>query len=135
MDKKTHRIISLLLAISLFFAGLYMDTVLTEDLFAYGLTGNMAASLTPVPLDVDHNAICTTELPALHHVYLQSQAKDPQCYGENTASPALSCSAFRSMWQGKSYLHDTAAYPFYRYRMQKELITEYVYRSDGKKRI
>jgi YbbR domain-containing protein len=133
MDKRTHRIISILLAISLFFAGMYINTLLTKDLFAYDLTGTMTASLSPIHLDINDDAICTTALPAINNIDLQSQTRYQQRYREINEFLYLLCPDFSAISQGKSYVHHITTYLFY--QTQNELVTEYVYQSDGKKRI
>lgn len=133
MDKKIHRLISIILTISLFFAGMYVDTVLAEDFFVYDLTGNTTASLAPLHSDINHDAICTTESPAVHNTASQSRAKYQQRYKEVIEFLYLQCSGFGSAAPENSYIHHTATYLFY--RTQNELITEYVYQSDGKKRL
>ncbi len=132
MEKQIHRIIGIFLAISLLFAGMYMKAIPTEDLFAYDLTGKMSASLAPVHSDINHDAICTTDLPAVSNSDLQSRTKYQQRYREVIAFLYLQCSGFGSISQRKSCIHHTT-YSFY--QTQNELITEYVYQSDGKKRI
>lgn len=133
MDKKIHRIISIFLAISLFFAGMYVDTVPAEDFFAYDLTGKMTASLAPLHSDFNRDAICTTESPAVHNTASQSRTKYQQRYREVVEFLYLSCSGFGFVTPENSRIHHTTTYLFY--RAQNELITEYVYQSDGKKRI
>lgn len=133
MDKKIHRIISILLAISLFFAGMYVDAVPAEDFFAYDLTGKMTASLAPLHSDINHDTICTTESPAVHNTAAQSRTKYQQRYREVVEFLYLHCSGLGAIAQEKSCIHHAATYLFY--RTQNELITEYVYQSDGKKRI
>ncbi len=132
MDNRAHRIIGILLAISLLFAGMYVDTP-AEDLFAYGLAGHMTASIAPVPSDIDNDAICPTDLPVIHNIDLQAREKYQQRYRETNESLYLLYAGSGFISQGKSFIHHTSTYLFY--RTQTELITEYVYRSDGKKRI
>ncbi|RKI84311.1 hypothetical protein D7V83_05530 [bacterium 0.1xD8-71] len=133
MDKRTHRIISLFLIISLLFAGLYMDAIPAEDFFVYDLTGTTAASLAPVHTDINTTAICTTASSAVPGIDLQTRARYQQRYREVSEFLYLLYSGSGSISQGKSYIHHTATYLFH--RTQNELITEYVYQSDGKKRI
>lgn len=133
MDKKIQRILSIFIAISLLFAGMYADTVLAEDFFAYDLTGKMTASLAPLHSDINHDAICTTESPAVHNTASQSRVKYQQRYREVIEFLYFQCPRLGSRALEKSCIHHTATYLFY--RTQNELITEYVYQSDGKKRI
>ncbi len=133
MDKKIHRIISILLAITLLFAGMYVDAAPAEDFFVYDLTGKMTASLAPLRSDINHDAICTTELPAVQNTAAQSRTRYQHRYREIVASLCLHCSSLSAIAQEKSCIHYAATYLFY--RTQNELITEYVYQSDGKKRI
>lgn len=133
MNNRAQRIIGILLAISLFFAGLYANTVPAEDLFAHGLTGHITESLVPVPSDPDTDAICPTELPAVQNTDLQAREKYQQRYREINESLYLLYAESGFISQGKPCIHHTSTYLFY--RTQTELITEYVYLSDGKKRI
>lgn len=132
-DRKIRRIISIFLIITLFFAGMYTNAFPTEDLFAYDLTGNTSESLAPVFSDIYHDAIGTTELPAIHSIELQARAGYQQQYREVSEFLSLSCSGIHSISRGKSHQNHTATYLFY--QAQNELITEYVYQSDGKKRL
>ncbi len=136
MDKWTqqiNRIISIALVISLLFAGMYVDIVPAEDLFVYDMTGKAAASLAPVPSDINNDAICTTELPAVQNADLQTRTNYQQQYRETNAFLYLQCFGSWSVSQGNSCTHHITTCLFY--RTQTELLTEYMYQSDGKKRI
>ncbi len=132
-DRKIRRIISIFLIITLFFAGMYTNAFPAEDYFAYDLTGNTSESLAPVLSDTYNDAIGTTELPAIHSIELQARAGYQQQYREVSEFLSLSCSGIHSISRGKSHQNHTATYLFY--QAQNELITEYVYQSDGKKRL
>lgn len=136
MDKWTHqinRIISIALVISLLFAGMYVDTIPAEELFVCDITGKAAASLAPVPSDINNDAICTTELPAVQNADLQTRTNYQQQYRETNAFLYLQCFGSWSVSQGNSCTHHITTCLFY--RTQTELLTEYMYQSDGKKRI
>ena len=136
MDKWTqqiNRIISIALVISLLFAGMYVDIVPAEDLFVYDMTGKAAASLAPAQSDTNNDAICTAELPAVQNADLQSRTSYQQQYRETNEFLYLQCFGSRSLSHGNSCIHHITTYLFY--RTQAELLTEYMYQSDGKKRI
>ena len=82
MNKKTHRIISIFLIISMLFAGMYLTALPAEDSFARDLSGQTAANLVPIQTDINHDAICTTESLAVHSMDLQSRASYQQRYRE-----------------------------------------------------
>ena len=136
MDKWTqqiNRIISIALVISLLFAGMYVDIVPAEDLFVYDMTGKAAASLAPAQSDTNNDAICTADLPAVQNPDLQSRTSYQQQYRETNEFLYLQCFGSRSLSHGNSCIHHITTYLFY--RTQTELLTEYMYQSDGKKRI
>lgn len=133
MDKKTHRIISLFFVILLLLTGLYADTIPKEPLSVYDLTENTATSLAPLRSAINDATICPKELPNLHDIEPQSRARFQERYKEIYEFLYLQRFGFHSLSQGKSCICHAAAFLFY--PTQKEFITEYMYHSDGKKRI
>ena len=129
MNKKTHRIISIFLIISLLFAEMYITALPAEDSFARDLSAHSAS----IQSDINQDAICTTESPAVHSMDLQSLASYQQRYREVHEFLSLPYAGFGSVLRGKSHIYHTTTYLFY--RTQNERITEYVYQSDGKKRL
>ena len=128
MNKKTHRIISIFLIISLLFAEMYITALPAEDSFARDLS-----NFVSIQSDINQDAICTTESPAVHSMDLQSLASYQQRYREVHEFLSLPYAGFGSVLRGKSHIYHTTTYLFY--RTQNERITEYVYQSDGKKRL
>lgn len=133
MNKKTHKIIGIFLIISLLFAEMYITALPAEDSFARDLSGQMAANFVSIQSDINQDAICTTESPAVHSMDLQSLASYQQRYREVHEFLSLPYAGFGSVLRGKSHIYHTTTYLFY--RTQNERITEYVYQSDGKKRL
>lgn len=132
-DKRIRRLISIFIILSLFFAGMYVIADPAEDFFACGLTGNVSESLAPVHSDPCHDAIGTTELPAIHSMELQARSGYQQQHREVHESLSLPCLGIDSVLKGKFHRNHTATYLFC--QTQNERITESVYQSDGKKRI
>ena len=132
-DKGKRRLISIFIILSLFFAGMYVIADPAEDFFASGLTENISESLAPVHSDTYSNVVGTTELPAIHSISLQARSGYQQQYREVHEFLPLPCFGINSVLQGKFHRNHTATYLFC--QTQNELITEYVYQSDGKKRL
>lgn len=133
MDKRTHRIISFVLAILLFFAGTYADAAAADALFEYDLTEKTTPGLAPYHSDINNAAICTTESSNVHNIELQSRGRYQQRYRQVNEFFYLHNSVSGSLSQGKSYIYHAAQYAFC--QAQNELLTEYMHQSDGKKRI
>ncbi len=134
MDKRTHRIISLLFAILLFLSGMYADAVTAEALFVYDLTGEVAAGLAPRHSDINDATICSTmELLNVCSMEQQSPGRYQVRAREVNALLYLQCSGFGFLSQGKSRMHRVAAHLCC--RRQNELVMDYLHQSDGKKRI
>lgn len=133
MDKRTRRIISLVLAILLLFSGAYAGAVSADALFACDFAGNAAPSLTPCHSDINDAAICTTESSNIHNMELHSRGRYQQQYREINEFLSLQNSVFGSLSRKKSYTHHSAKYSFC--QTQNELLTEYLHQSDGKKRV
>lgn len=133
MNKRTHRIISLLLTILLLFAGTYADAASADALFKCDLTGKAATNLTPCHSAVNDATICTTESSNIHNIELQSRGRYRQQYREVNEFLSLQNSVFGSISRRKSYIHHAAKYSFC--QTQNERLAEYMHQSDGKKRI
>lgn len=133
MDRKTHRIISLLLTILLLFSGTYVDAALADTLLEYDLTGKAAANLAPCHSDLHDDAICTTESSNAPTIEVQSRGSYQQQYREVSEFLSLQNSGFGFTSRKKSYIHHAAKYAFCQTR--NELLAAYIHQSDGKKRI
>ena len=134
MNKRTHRIISLFFAILLFLSGMHADTVATEALFVYNLTGKMATGLAPCHSDINDATICS-EMDLLNMCSVEQQS--PGRYQERAREVNdflyLQCSGFGFLSQGKSCMHRVMVH--LSCRRQNELVIDYLHQSDGKKRI
>ena len=133
MDKRTHKIISLFLAILLFLAGIYVDTSTPDALLGYDSTTEAAISPAPCHSDMNDAAIHTTELPNVHNIELQSRGRYQEQYREVIEFLYSQCSGFSFLSRRKSYIQHVATYLFC--QTQNELVIEYMHQSDGKKRI
>lgn len=133
MNKRTHRIISIFLAILLLFAGAYADAAPADALFTYDLTGKMAVCLAPCHSDLNDDAIGTTESSNAPNIEMQSRGSYRQQYREVSEFLSLQNSVFGSTSRRKSYIHYAAEYSFC--PTQNELLAAYIHQSDGKKRI
>lgn len=133
MNKSTHRIISLFLAILLLFAGAYVDAVLADSLLEYDLTGKTTANFAPCYSDTNDAAICTTESSNVPNIELQSRGSYQQQYREVNEYLSLQNSGFGSTSLRKSFIHHAAKYSFC--QTQNELLTAYIHQSDGKKQL
>lgn len=132
-DKKIRRLIGIFIILSLFFAGMYAIADSAKDLSAFDLAGNPSENLAPVHSDTYSNVVGTTELPAIHSISLQARSGYQQQYREVHEFLPLPCFGINSVLQGKFHRNHTATYLFC--QTQNDLITEYVYQSDGKKRL
>lgn len=133
MNKKTHRIISLFLAILLLFAGAYADAAPADALFEYALTGKTAACLTPCHSNLNDDAIGATESSNAPTIEMQSRESHQQQYREVSVFLSLQNSVFGSTSRKKSFIHHAAKYSFC--LTQNELLAAFIHQSDGKKRI
>lgn len=133
MDKRTHRIISIFLAILLLFAGAYADAAPTDALFEYDLTGKTTACLAPCHSELNDDAIGTTESSNTPAIEMHSRESHQQQYREVSEFLSLQNSVFGSTSRRKSYIHHAAKYSFC--LTQNELLAAYIHQSDGKKRI
>lgn len=133
MNKRTHRIISIFLAILLLFSGAYADAVPADALFAYDLTGKTVACLAPCHSNFNDDAIGATESSNAPNIEMQSRGSYQQQYREVSEFLSLQNSAFSFTSRRKSYIHHAAKYAFCQTR--NELLAAYIHQSDGKKRI
>lgn len=131
MHKRIRGLISIFIIFSLFFAGMYVNADLAEDLFASALTGFTSENLAPVHSDTYKDAIGTTELPAIHSMELQARSGYQTQYREVHAFLSMPSSGIHSAFKGKFHRNHTATYLFC--QTQNERLTESVYQSDGKK--
>lgn len=132
-DRRTHRIIGLLLALLLLLTGMHTNAVTAEALSVYDLTGKTTANLSSFHSDINDTAIGTTELPFVHNMEPQSWEKYQDHYREVNEFLYLQCSGFGSFSQGKSRIYHAATSLFC--QAENEVVTTYMHRSDGKKRI
>lgn len=133
MNKRTHRIISIFLAILLLFAGAYADAAPADALFECDLAGKTAACLAPCHSDLHGDAIGTPESSNAPALEMQSREIHQQQYREVSEFLSLQNSVFGSTSRRKSYIHHAAKYSFC--LTQNELLAAYIHKSDGKKRI
>lgn len=132
MKKKIHRIISLILAISLFLAGGYIDTVMADSLFVCGSEGRMLSTFSSCHADINDTAICITGLLNLCNMKLQPSGRYQRYNEEAESFLNLLCSGVWSMPQGKPCAYYTSLYLCC--HTQKKSVTDYMHQSDGKKR-
>lgn len=133
MTKRTHRILSLFIAIFLLLTGMYANTITAEALSIYDLAAKTTAILSPIYSDINDAAICTAELPTVHNMEPQSRERYQDHYREIHELLYLQYSGPGSLSQGKSCIYHAATSLYG--QTQNELVTKYMHQSDGKKRL
>lgn len=126
VHKIKYRIISFVLAISLFLSGMYLDTNAGDAFFVYDSTGNTSLCARVFHADINHAKMCMTELlNECSDAEIQSYSPSP------LLCPLYADDLF--LLQGRSVRHPETVFSFY--RTLDGIVTDYIHQSDGKKRI
>lgn len=125
MHKRKDRMISLILAVALFLAGMYLNAMAEETFLLRSRMGNSAICSRVFQVDINHDAVCmTTTLGECSGMDRQLMELDPLLY--------LLCAHHIILFMGKSFgkLEKICSLS----RTSDGLAVDYMHQSDGKKR-
>lgn len=134
MRVKKHKILRFILAVLLFVTGLFLEVTMTGMLAALDSTGNADANLGFCHTNINDIKILTTETLGDYCTAKVEQSEQFQAQKrEIKASSNLLFADFTAFVQGKFFVF--LKNPQVICRLQNDPVTDYIHRSDGKKRI